>query len=286
MFDYPRCVVYVTTNSSTPQKKPPPRNRLLPEKGEQFLVCRLHYVLGEIYRSKGEIEKAVHHFEIALEIASSFNWQGLPFWVHSFPGAAVSSSERKIDDANAHVERAKCTRSRSKYDLGHAMELQAVVWYRQGRLKEARSEALGAIDIFEKLGAVRDQERCSGLLRWIEEEMNDPVALYFDGELLETTLLPTPINSPMASRGTEGIGWHRLAYLSRCTLLFRRILRETVVQCGLGRLRADVYLLVTGSSLLVPLILPSQYAPPDQLNSCTCASFCFWFSHVIDLSPV
>jgi len=75
------------------------------------------------------------------------------------------------------------------------MALQAEVRYIQRRLEEARSETLGATDIFEKLGAVEDLESCRGLLRWIEEEINDPIGLYFDGELLDTALLLTLINS-------------------------------------------------------------------------------------------
>jgi len=70
---------------------------------------------------------------------------------------------------------------------------RASVWYIQFRLEEARSEALDDTDIFKKLGAVKDLVRCEGLLRWIEEEIKDPIALYFDGEFLEITLLPTPI---------------------------------------------------------------------------------------------
>jgi len=82
------------------------------------------------------------------------------------------------------------------HNLGCGVRLQARVWYIQFRLEETRSEVLDAADIFEKFGAAEDLERCEGLLQWIEEEIKDPVALYFDGELLETTLLPTSINSP------------------------------------------------------------------------------------------
>ena len=46
---------------------------LLPEKGQEFNVCQGHCILGLIYESKGNAEKAIHHFEAALEIASSFN---------------------------------------------------------------------------------------------------------------------------------------------------------------------------------------------------------------------
>ena len=45
----------------------------LPPDGEQLRVCRCHHVLGYIFDSKGETEKAIHHFEIALGIASSGN---------------------------------------------------------------------------------------------------------------------------------------------------------------------------------------------------------------------
>jgi len=73
---------------------------------------------------------------------------------------------------------------------------RARVWYIQFRLEEARSEALDAADIFKKLGAVKDLVRCEGLLRWIEEEIKDPVAPFPDGELLGSALPPTSINSP------------------------------------------------------------------------------------------
>ena len=46
---------------------------LLPEEGEQFLVCDGHRILGNISRSKGNTGKAIHHFEVALGIASSLN---------------------------------------------------------------------------------------------------------------------------------------------------------------------------------------------------------------------
>jgi len=49
------------------------------------------------------------------------------------------------------------------------------LWYEQNRLEEARSEALCAVDMFEKLGAAGDLERCRALLRRIEGEINTPV---------------------------------------------------------------------------------------------------------------
>jgi len=65
-------------------------------------------------------------------------------------------------------------------------------------LERAKSEALRAADVYEKLGAVQDLENCRVLLRWIDEEMNSSVASdesNDNGELLEIVLLVVPINS-------------------------------------------------------------------------------------------
>jgi len=55
---------------------------VLPKKGQEYRVCEFHETLGKIYRSKGEIEKAIHHFEVALGITSSFDWHDRLFWIH------------------------------------------------------------------------------------------------------------------------------------------------------------------------------------------------------------
>ena len=56
------------------------------------------------------------------------------------------------------------------YFLGRVMELQARIWYEQGKLEEAKSGTLDAIRVFEKLGAAEDVEGCRILLRDIEEK--------------------------------------------------------------------------------------------------------------------
>ena len=48
---------------------------LLSDKGDQVPVCDCYRLLGKICRTRGETEKAIKHFETALGIASSFNWQ-------------------------------------------------------------------------------------------------------------------------------------------------------------------------------------------------------------------
>ena len=49
------------------------------------------------------------------------------------------------------------------YGLGSATMLRAMLWHKQQRLKEARSQVLRAVEIFGKLGAVeRSSNRFGG----------------------------------------------------------------------------------------------------------------------------
>ena len=148
---------------------------ILPEEGDQFMVCTSHRTLGEIYRFKGEIKKAIHHNEVALGIASSFDWPDLLFWVH-YGLAGLFRCQGRLDDAQAHVEHAKSHAINSAYYLGHATEEQASVLYEQRRLEEAKSEALRAVETYDKLGAVKEAERCKQNLWIIEKALNALVA--------------------------------------------------------------------------------------------------------------
>ena len=141
---------------------------LLSEKHNQYQLCESYHVLSDICQSKGEIEKATHHFEVILSIAFTFNWHHQLFWAH-YHLAELFRDQGRFDDANAHVERAGSYVDNNAYHLGRAMELQASVWYEQGRLEEARSEALRAADIYERLGAAVDVEDCREFLRQIGE---------------------------------------------------------------------------------------------------------------------
>jgi len=142
---------------------------LLPDEGEQFRVCESHQVLGKIYRSKGEIEKAIRHFEVALGIASSFDWHRHLFEIH-YSLAELFRSQGRFDDAQAHLAHAESHAADNAYNLGMAMELQATVWYQQGRFEEAKIDALRAAEVYDKLGATEDTwESCRSLLRKIED---------------------------------------------------------------------------------------------------------------------
>jgi len=142
---------------------------LLPEKGGQFLACQCHRILGQIYHSKGNIERAIGHFEAALRITSSFNWHTQLFWIH-FRLASVFADKGEFDDAHAHIERAKSHTINHPYHLGCAMKLQGGFLYDQRRFEKARSETLRAAEVFEKHGAARDLEYCKRLLGKIDSE--------------------------------------------------------------------------------------------------------------------
>ena len=170
---------------------------ILPEEGEQHRVCRSHQTLGEIYRSKGETEKAIDHFEVSLGIASSFNWHERLFLVH-YSMVILFRDEGRLDDAQVHVDHAKLHTVNNAYHLGSATEEQASICYKQHRLEEARSEALRAADIYDKLGAGKDLENCRMLLRDIEKGLNTPITSGqsgFDCELLQAVLLFACIDS-------------------------------------------------------------------------------------------
>jgi tetratricopeptide (TPR) repeat protein len=145
---------------------------LLPEKGQEYNLCQFHLGLGDIYRSKEEPEKALHHLEIALGIASTFKWQSQLLRVNQVL-ALLFIDNHKLDDANAYIEQAKSHAHNDAYNLGRTMTTQAEIWYRQGRHEGATSEALGALEIFEKLGASKSAGDCKNLLQKIEATVNN-----------------------------------------------------------------------------------------------------------------
>lgn len=149
---------------------------LLPEEGEQFLVCQCRCVLGNICRSEGEMEKAIEHFEAALGIASPFHWHDQLFWNH-YSLAELFFDKDRLDDAHTQIERAKMHAINNPYLLGRAMDLQARFWYQERKVEAARDEASQAIDLFEKLGATKYLRRSKVLLQRIEREMDDQVTL-------------------------------------------------------------------------------------------------------------
>ena len=148
---------------------------LIGEKGNRFQLCSSYRTLGTIYESKGETKKAASHYWMALEIAARFDWHEALFWIH-ISLVTLFHDQRRFEDAQAHIERAKQYTVSSPYYLAYAMRLQATVWHKQHRFEEARSEALRAADAFEKLGAAVDLEVCRRLLQDMQKELDVPVS--------------------------------------------------------------------------------------------------------------
>ena len=149
---------------------------LLSGKGEEYLVCRLHRILGEIYRRRGEREEAAHHFGTALRIASPLNWRDDLFWIH-YGLARLFHDKGEPDCSSTHVEQAKSHAADGSYNWGRVAQLHAGFRYSQGRLEEAKCEASSALEVYEKLGAAKDAEHCRGLLDKIVEKGAKPVYL-------------------------------------------------------------------------------------------------------------
>jgi tetratricopeptide (TPR) repeat protein len=166
---------------------------LAPGKGQELQVCRLHRVLGNIYRSKGEKTKAIHHFETATRIGSPFNWHDNLFWIH-YDLASLFRDKGEFGEVNSHIELAKSHAANDAFKLGRAMEMQAAVWYQQFRLEEAKSEVLRALEIYEKIGATEDAGDCRDLLQKIELAMENK-STSSQGKLLDTIPHPTSVNS-------------------------------------------------------------------------------------------
>ena len=182
---------------------------LLPEKGEDFLVCGSHRVLGVIYGGKGEKEKAIGHFKMALQIASSFNWEDQQFWIHHSM-AHLFLAEDEFEDANIHTKQAKSHTVDNTYNLGHAMNQQAEIWCQQRRLGDAKREALGALEIYQELGAADDARACNELLQEIDgvvKRKSRPTSKgrpgLFRREFSDHDATFIPANSPILRHDTE-----------------------------------------------------------------------------------
>jgi tetratricopeptide (TPR) repeat protein len=145
------------------------------EQGGQYGVCRTYNILGEISRCKGRIEEAISRFEAGLEIASASNWHRELF-VNHYSLAELFFDEGRLDDAHAHVDLAKSHAVDDLFHMGRGMQLKATFLYKRQRFGEARLEVLKAIEVFEKIGATLDLEKCKDLFRDIQNELNEPVA--------------------------------------------------------------------------------------------------------------
>ena len=123
--------------------------------------------LGNIYGLKRERGRIIHDLTTVLGIASRSGDDYTLYWIHYFL-ALLFHHEDKPDDARPHIEQAKSLSGSNTYDLGRVVGLQGRVYYQQGKLEDARTSALHALEIFEKLGAAGGVDECRDLLQSIE----------------------------------------------------------------------------------------------------------------------
>ena len=140
---------------------------LFQDQAREYWVCGSHRLLGDIYHYKGRRGKAIQHLEAAIGIASPFEWHHQLFWTH-FALEELFCKNNKFDDAQSHIERAKSHVVDNAYKFGRAMGWQAEIWYRQGRLEEAKAEILCALETLEKVGATSGLLGTRSILQKIE----------------------------------------------------------------------------------------------------------------------
>ena len=99
---------------------------LLSEKGQELPVCDLHQTLGITYQYEGENEKAIHHFETALRLASTYNGRDEQFWIHHHL-ANLFYKEEDFVNADAHIEQANSHAIDYAHKRGCAMQMQTKV---------------------------------------------------------------------------------------------------------------------------------------------------------------
>ena len=148
----------------------------------------------KIYFSKGKTEKAAHHFEIVLGIATTSGPPDDPFWIHHSL-ARTFFQQNRFDTAHDHIERAKPYAANSAFLLGCAAELRAKLWFQQRMFEKARLEASRAVDAYGKVGFTAAVGGCRVLLRVIDKRIDD------SGELLQAVSRPVCIN--ISSQGQE-----------------------------------------------------------------------------------
>ena len=148
---------------------------LYPEKGEEYRVCASHCALGKIYRCSGRTEEALHHFEAALGIASSFEWHNELLLLHG-ELAQLRGNQGRFDEAQTHTEHAKSHMVNNMLQLAYVMATQGLVWCKQRRLEEAQSLVLRAADVYEMFEDAGSVKECKKLLQYIQEQSDAAVA--------------------------------------------------------------------------------------------------------------
>ena len=144
----------------------------LSDEQNQNQLNQCHKVLGAIHQTKGNAEKAIHHFEASLRIASVLNLRDELSKTH-LALADLYLEEDNFNDANAHIEHAKSYAGNDILLLGCTFLTSTRVLYEQNKFEEAKSEALRGLAIFEKLGVTVFVEGTRRFLEHIEVKVKE-----------------------------------------------------------------------------------------------------------------
>jgi tetratricopeptide (TPR) repeat protein len=145
-----------------------------------------------MYYVKGEKEEAIHHFKTSLEVAFPRNRHDPLSWI-SYASANVFCNEGEFKNADAHIGQAKSYATDAIYFLGLTNLPKARIWHRRRRLKDTTSEALGALEMFGRLGEWFGYYR--NILRHIEQSRSTVGEPEHSGEYcFGTTRCPALVN--------------------------------------------------------------------------------------------
>ena len=144
----------------------------LPSDGpSQSQLYEHHHIIGHICECRGETEMAIDHHMKALGLARSLNSEDKQASILTcLLGLLIEAG--RFDDAQAHIEQLKLHAVNDPVYRGVVIVVQAGIWYRQGKLEEARSELLRTIGSCEEIRVLADSMGdLKEALRGIEEEI-------------------------------------------------------------------------------------------------------------------
>jgi len=159
---------------------------LLRNGGDKGLLRSCGRILATISVQMGNLSDAKEILESTLEVPLLLGDAHSRFWI-TYRLVEVYFGLGDLNGVCDQITSMKslAQASHDQYLLGRAMELQAKVWLKTGRVAEARSEVLLALAAYGKAGNSRNQEKCGELLKCIEMESNDSASkmeLKNDGE--------------------------------------------------------------------------------------------------------
>ena len=167
----------------------------LPGNRDQLELHQCRKVLGEIHQSQGSTERAVHHFEESLKIASDLNSHRLLSDSH-VALAELYLEEGEFDHARTHAEHAKSHAGDDMYLLGRAVFTNACILNEQIGFEDSKAEALRALAIFEELGA-------TDLVEATRQFLEGSGKSIYDGTPLKSVILVVFIHPSHSDTDTE-----------------------------------------------------------------------------------